>query len=96
MAANNSSAFNFRVVDGTQRLSQHALGRAVDINPLQNPWRRGARVDPEAGSAYLDRAQLRPGMIVRPGPVIAAFEAAGWSWGGDVADAPDFHHFSKP
>lgn len=96
MAANNSSAFNFRLVDGSEHLSQHALGQAIDINPLQNPWLRGERVDPEAGRAYLDRRQLRPGMIVRPGPVIAAFEAAGWRWGGDNADAPDYHHFSKP
>lgn len=95
MAANNSSGFNFRVVDGTANLSQHALGRAIDINPVQNPWVRGARIDPEAGSAYLDRSQLRPGMIVRPGPVVSAFEAAGWRWGGDVPNAADYHHFSK-
>jgi hypothetical protein len=95
MAANNSSGFNFRVVDGTRELSQHALGRAIDINPLQNPWLRGARVDPPAGSAYLDRANVRPGMIVRPGPVVEAFARAGWLWGGDLAQ-PDYHHFSKP
>lgn len=95
MAANNSSAFNFRLIDGTSALSQHALGRAIDINPLQNPWLRGGRVDPVAGQAYIDRTQLRPGMIVRPGPVLEAFERAGWRWGGDVVDAPDYHHFSK-
>ena len=94
MAANNCSAFNFRVVEGTERLSHHALGHAIDINPVQNPWVRGARVDPEAGRAYLDRRRIRPGMIVRPGPVIAAFETAGWTWGGE-ADCPDYHHFSK-
>jgi poly-gamma-glutamate synthesis protein (capsule biosynthesis protein) len=52
-------------------------------------------VDPKAGCAYLDRTQLRPGMIVRPGPVLEAFEAAGWRWGGD-AETPDYHHLSKP
>jgi hypothetical protein len=96
MTANNSSAFNFRVIDGTDQLSQHALGRAIDINPIQNPWVRGERVDPEAGSVYLDRSRPRPGMILRPGPVIAAFEEAGWRWGGDIPNAPDYHHFSKP
>lgn len=94
MAANNCSAFNFRVVEGTERLSHHALGQAIDINPVQNPWLRGARVDPEAGRAYLDRTKPRPGMILRPGPVIAAFEQAGWHWGGE-AKTPDYHHFSK-
>lgn len=94
MAANNCSAFNFRVVEGTERLSYHALGQAIDINPVQNPWLRGDRVDPEAGRAYLDRSVIRPGMITRPGPILTAFEAAGWSWGGDAA-SPDLHHFSK-
>jgi hypothetical protein len=94
MAANNCSAFNFRVVEGTERLSDHALGQAIDINPVQNPWLRGERVDPEAGRAYLDRSHVRPGMIIRPGPVIAAFEDAGWTWGGE-ASSPDYHHFSK-
>src|SRR5438094_805462 len=32
MAADNTSAFNFRCVAGTNDLSQHALGRAIDIN----------------------------------------------------------------
>jgi hypothetical protein len=94
MAANNCSAFNFRVIEGTERLSHHALGQAIDINPVQNPWLRGERVDPDAGRAYLDRSRVLPGMITRPGPVIAAFEAAGWTWGGD-APSPDYHHFSK-
>jgi poly-gamma-glutamate synthesis protein (capsule biosynthesis protein) len=94
MAANNTSCFNFRVVDGTNQLSLHALGRAIDINPVQNPWVRSSRVDPTEGKHYLDRTHVRPGMIVRPGLVIHAFERAGWQWGGDLAN-PDYHHFSK-
>jgi hypothetical protein len=94
-AANNSSSFNFRRVDGTAVLSHHARGLAIDLNPVQNPWVRGARVDPEAGRAFLDRADVRPGMIVRPGPVVEAFEAYGWYWGGDFDDMQDYHHFSK-
>jgi poly-gamma-glutamate synthesis protein (capsule biosynthesis protein) len=95
MAANNSSAFNFRFVAGTRVLSHHALGLAIDVNPVQNPWLRGELVDPPAGRAYLDRDHLRPGMIVRPGPVVTAFEAYGWYWGGDFEDTRDYHHFSK-
>lgn len=95
MAANNTSAFNFRRIAGTKLLSHHALGLAIDINPVQNPWLRGARVDPPEGKAFLDREDVRPGMIVRPGPAIQAFEAYGWSWGGDFADMHDYHHFSK-
>jgi poly-gamma-glutamate synthesis protein (capsule biosynthesis protein) len=98
MAANNTSGFNFRVIQGTSVLSQHALGLAIDINPAQNPWLRPGRVDPEAGRDYLDRTQRRPGMIVRPSPVLDAFAAFGWQWGGAPRrpdDGPDYHHFSK-
>jgi poly-gamma-glutamate synthesis protein (capsule biosynthesis protein) len=98
MAADNSSAFNFRVVAGTDVLSQHALGRAIDINPVENPWRRGASLVPEAGRAFVDRAAIRPGMIVRPGPVVAAFDEQGWEWGGDWRHSFDDHHivWSRP
>lgn len=96
MAANNCSGFNFRRIDGTQLLSHHARGLAVDINPVQNPWLREGRVDPALGRDYLDRTVVRPGMIVRPGLVIALFSAAGWRWGGESAHGADYHHFDKP
>lgn len=92
MAADNSSAFNFRLVAGTTLLSQHALGRAIDINPVENPWRRPDRIVPDAGRAFADRTDIRPGMIVRPGPVVAAFDELGWEWGGDWRHAFDDHH----
>jgi hypothetical protein len=95
MAANNCSAFNFRVIAGTDRLSQHALGMAVDINPVQNPWVRGERVLPAAGADYVQRDGTRPGVIVRPGVVVDAFAAIGWSWGGDWPETHDYHHFQK-
>jgi poly-gamma-glutamate synthesis protein (capsule biosynthesis protein) len=93
MAADNSSAFNFRVVAGTPFLSQHALGRAIDINPLENPWRQPDRIVPPAGAAFADRRDVRPGMFVRPGPVIASVDELGWEWGGDWIHAFDDHHF---
>ncbi len=92
MAADNSSAFNFRVVAGTTVLSAHALGRAIDLNPVENPWRKPDRIEPPAGVAFADRRDVRPGMIVRPGPVVAAFDELGWEWGGDWRHAFDDHH----
>ena len=92
MTADNSSAFNFRVIAGTDTLSQHALGRAIDINPVENPWRKPDRVIPKAGEAFADRRNVRPGMIVRPGPVVAMFDELGWEWGGDWRHAFDDHH----
>jgi poly-gamma-glutamate synthesis protein (capsule biosynthesis protein) len=96
MAANNCSAFNFRTIAGTTVLSKHALGRAVDINPVQNPYLVGGSISPPAAVAYLDRGDLRPGMIVRPGPVVEAFDAIGWEWGGDWTGKKDYHHFAAP
>lgn len=98
MAADNSSAFNFRLIAGTQLLSQHALGRAIDINPVENPWRRPDRILPAAGQAFADRRVIRPGMFVRPGPAVAAFDELGWEWGGDWMHAFDDHHivWSRP
>lgn len=95
MAANNCSAFNFRTVAGTAALSLHALGLAIDINPVQNPWivpSAGGRLVPPAGEAFRDRSVAALGMFVRPGPVVAAFDELGWEWGGDWRHAYDYHH----
>lgn len=96
MAANNSSAFNYRVVAGTARLSMHALGRAIDLNPVQNPMIVDGEVIPNSGVAFTDRHDLRPGMIVRPGPCVEIFDELGWEWGGDWSSFKDYHHFVKP
>ena len=96
MEADNSSAFNFRVIAGSDMLSQHALGLAIDINPVENPWRRADRIIPEAGRAFADRSDLRPGMIVRPGPVAATLDDLGWEWGGDWQHVRDDHHIVWP
>lgn len=95
MAANNTHAFNCRPVEGTHRWSQHTFGSAIDMNPVQNPHVRGAEVSPPAGAAYVDRSDVRPGMITRSGPVVDAFTAIGWGWGGDWRTAKDYQHFSE-
>jgi hypothetical protein len=96
MADNNCSGFNFRTIAGSSTLSRHAVGLAIDINPVQNPYLLGSKVLPPAAAAYLDRADVRPGMIVRPGPVVDAFTAMGWEWGGDWTTRKDYHHFCSP
>jgi putative cell wall-binding protein len=95
MAANNTSAFNCRRVTGGTSWSEHSYGTAVDINPVQNPYVRGSTVAPTAGSRYLDRSDVRPGMIVRPGAVTTAFDRIGWGWGGDWSSVKDYQHFSR-
>jgi hypothetical protein len=96
MADDNTSGFNCRaaVADGPTRWSAHAYGRAIDINPVENPYLLGDRVLPPTGTAYADRGDHRPGMAV-PGSVpVAAFEAVGWSWGG-AWGSPDYQHFHR-
>ncbi len=98
MAANNTSAYNCRTTTGGSSFSEHAFGTALDVNPAQNPYVRGTTVLPEAGRGFLDRSDVRAGMVVRSGTadgvVVRAFEAAGWGWGGDFSSIKDYQHFS--
>jgi hypothetical protein len=95
MAADNTSAFNCRVVAGTTRWSEHAYGRAIDVNPVENPYvTDSGYVSPPAGAPFADRSRQAEGLIHRHGPVIAAFAAAGWEWGGDWPWPKDYQHFS--
>jgi hypothetical protein len=94
MAANNTSAFNCRKVTGGSSLSEHSFGTAIDINPVQNPYVNGNTVLPPAGAAYVTRSPVQPGMITRPGPVVRAFEAIDWGWGGDWDGFVDYQHLS--
>jgi poly-gamma-glutamate synthesis protein (capsule biosynthesis protein) len=92
MDADNTSAFNCRPTTGGTSWSQHSYGRAIDINPIQNPYLGGGTVEPAAGSAYLTRWPLRKGMI---DPVVRApFADAGWYWGGTWRSPTDYMHFS--
>jgi D-alanyl-D-alanine carboxypeptidase len=92
---NNTTAFVCRPIVGSSTWSAHALGLAVDVNPFQNPYRRDDLILPELASAYLDRTAARPGMIFTDGPVVAAFERIGWTWGGRWRSPVDLHHFSQ-
>jgi hypothetical protein len=91
---NGTGGFVCRAVTGGSSYSQHAYGLAVDVNTFQNPYASDGLVIPERASAYLARAQVRPGMVTADGPVVAAFRAIGWEWGGDWTTLKDYQHFS--
>jgi D-alanyl-D-alanine carboxypeptidase-like protein len=95
MDANNTSAFNCRFVAGTTRWSQHAYGRAIDINPIRNPYVAGSHVSPEAGRPFADRSRHAIGMIHGGDAVVRAFAAANWEWGGYWSYPKDYMHFSR-
>lgn len=92
MQADNSSGWNWREAQGTGLLSWHALGRAIDLNPRENPHMRGKRVRP-AGAV---RDAMRPGTLQEGDAVVRAFRRRGWHWGGRWRSAKDWQHFEKP
>lgn len=95
MADNNSSAFNYRLIAGTNKLSNHAMGLAIDINPLQNPYVSGNSIMPDAGKDYIDRETYQQGMIILDDPCYTAFTSRGWIWGGSWKSIKDYQHFEK-
>lgn len=97
MEANNTSAFNCREKTGQPgTFSNHSWGRAIDINPLTNPYVKGATVLPAAGREYLDRSKPYAGGIEANGFAVRLFEKHGWTWGGGWKDRQDYQHFEKP
>ncbi|WP_230687286.1 M15 family metallopeptidase [Catellatospora vulcania] len=91
---NTTEVFACRSVRGRKGWSQHAYGLAVDLNPFQNPYHKGKVVLPELATAYLDRADVRPGMAQPREEAVQAFAAIGWKWGGDYRSLKDYMHFS--
>ena len=96
MADNNSSAFNFRNVADTTELSLHALGRAIDINPLYNPYIVGEKISPVNSADYVDRTQKFAHKIDHHDLAFKVFASKGWHWGGDWTNSKDYQHFYKP
>ncbi len=93
--ADNTSAFNCRYVDGTTRWSEHAYGRAIDVNPIENPYVGSSGTSSHAASGpYVRRTPFRPGMAAEGHALVRAFDVAGWGWGGRWSGAKDYQHFS--
>jgi hypothetical protein len=96
MEHDNTSAFNCRWRAGQPGVwSQHAYGRAIDINPVENPYVWSGGVSPPNGAPYVDRSHRRRGMIFHGDAVWWAFRARGWEWGGDWTSVKDYQHFSQ-
>ena len=92
MADNNTSAFNYRFIAGTKRLSNHSFGRAVDINPFNNPViYSSGKVSPK-GAKY---KKGNDGVFSKDNPIVKEFLKLGWRWGGNFNSFKDYHHFDK-
>lgn len=102
MLDNNTSCFNYRVVDGTSSLSKHAIGCAIDINPFYNPYvvfnKNGSGetyISPEGSEIYVDRSQSFPYKIDENDLCYKLFKEHGFVWGGDWNSCKDYQHFQK-
>ena len=94
---NNTSAFTCRGIPGTTRWSHHAYGRAIDLNPLLNPYidATGA-FQPENSAAYLDRSRTDPALLHSGDLAVRAFTDRDWRWGGHWRAPIDYQHFERP
>jgi hypothetical protein len=96
MEHDNTSAFNCRWRAGQPGVwSQHAYGRAIDVNPVENPYVWSGGVSPWNGAPYVDRSHRRRGMIFHGDAVWRVFRDRSWEWGGDWTSVKDYQHFSR-
>lgn len=97
MADNNSSCFNYRKVEGSNKLSKHSLGLAIDINPRYNPYIHRLHgktvVSPSNGKEYADRSKSFPYKIDKKDLAYKLFTKAGFTWGGNWNSVKDYQHF---
>lgn len=92
MIANNTSGFNYREKTGGGSLSNHAYGRAIDINTVQNPYLKGNVLLPPNGG-YDPQS---PGTFTAESPIVKKFLELDWTWGGNWSRLKDYQHFEKP
>lgn len=102
MMDNNTSCFNYRVVDGTDSLSKHAYGLAIDINPFYNPYIVFGRnedgsdyISPAGSEVYADRSKNFAYKIDENDLCYRLFKEHGFTWGGDWNSCKDYQHFQK-
>lgn len=100
MMDNNTVAFNYREITGGGKLSKHAFGLAVDINPLYNPYvkmlsNNSLRVEPYGAAPYVAREQNFPYKIEADDLCCRLFKSYGFEWGGEWSTLKDYQHFEK-
>ena len=98
MRANNTSCFCYRRVSSGKKLSFHARGLAVDINPLYNPYIRTGKdgkqiVEPATAVPYCNRARDFQYKIVKGDLCHKLFLQNGFTWGGSWRTMKDYQHF---
>lgn len=95
MEANNTSCFNYRKATNSSKLSLHARGLAIDINPVENPYIKNGVILPANGKAYSDRSTHFSHKIDRDDLCYRLFKEKGFVWGGEWRTVKDYQHFEK-
>ena len=99
--ADNTSAFNCRKATGSKKFSKHSYGKAIDINPIENPYVfRSGKSSHKASKPYLkrkrtDKSVSQMAMLLPEDAAVKIFKKFGWQWGGDWSSVKDYQHFSK-
>jgi hypothetical protein len=93
MRDDNTSAYNCRDIPGSGSWSLHAYGRAVDINPLRNPYIDSSGYQPANAGPWLDRTRTDPGVLHDGDAAVRVFTDRGWHWGGHWHSPLDYQHF---
>ncbi len=102
MLDNNTSCFNYRLVENSTSLSKHALGLAIDINPFYNPYIVFGQnpdgsdyISPAGSEIYIDRSADFPHKIDENDLCCKLFKQHGFVWGGNWNSCKDYQHFQK-
>jgi len=98
----NTSAFNCRRATGKKTWSKHSYGKAIDINPIANPYiSRTGHISHKASYKYKRRRHkdinilADRALLLKKDPATKLFKRYGWRWGGDWTNVKDYQHFSK-
>ncbi len=97
----NTSAFNCRNATGSKKWSKHSYGKAIDINPIENPYiSRSGRISHKASLTYRKRVHKKDtyadkAVLLKSDKAVQIFKKHGWKWGGDWSGVKDYQHFSK-
>ncbi|MDM5272725.1 M15 family metallopeptidase [Sulfurovum sp. zt1-1] len=99
--ADNTSAFNCRKATGSKSWSKHSYGKAIDINPIENPYiSRSGHISHKASLVYKKRVHKNDTaadktVLLSKDKAVMLFKKHGWQWGGDWIGVKDYQHFSK-
>jgi len=99
--SDNTSAFNCRKATGSKNWSKHSYGKAIDINPIENPYiARSGRISHKVSLKYRKRVHRKSSyadkaVLLKNDKAVKIFKRYGWKWGGDWSAVKDYQHFSK-